>query len=87
MTESELKQYASQQLMYFFPDKTDLIGLTLKVLKESLDRSLYCFSKVNCSIYRDGSGAPRFNHLNWDQYATFLYFFGKVAFEKDIEEI
>lgn len=71
---SDLLDFIVQQLNNFFPDKNEVKKDELKRHFDLiLQRTEYCFSKVNNKYFCDQSGVL-FNHLNADQYAMFLYF-------------
>ena len=57
------------------------------IIERSLEKSLFCFEGVNSPIYSEADRSPKFNYLHGDQYATFLYFVSRVAFESGNEEI
>lgn len=63
----------------FFPDgeaypRCDVLHFVDVALKRVSD----CFRPIGFAYYRDGN-SPRFDHLNTDHYATFLYLFSNAA--------
>lgn len=81
-----LQGYVGRQLSHFFPDESSLDELSTGLLDQALERTLFCFSNIRSPIYCSGS-VIKFNHLHGDQYATFLYFLSRIAFEENKEEI
>ena len=90
----ELRDYLSKQLYHFFPDankasfwRTSVaVRIKMNLIEEALDRTFNCFSVINSPIYYS-NGLTYFNHLNGDQYASYLYFLSRVAYENGNEEL
>lgn len=82
----ELQMYNKVQLKNFFPDSDNLKNLTIAIVTEAIERTLKCFSRINNSLYQSG-GKVYFNHCHGDQYATYLYFLSRVAFENKYDNI
>ncbi|MGD0283569.1 MAG: serine acetyltransferase [Dissulfurispiraceae bacterium] len=81
-----LPDYVSNQLMVFFPDgkntgKTEI----RKYLALTLDRTEYCFSRINVKYFRTGEEIF-FNHLHGDHYAMFLYFLSNTLYKNNCDE-
>jgi len=87
LDKSMLSNYLSKQLDNFFPDTKFSISVEDIIIERSLEKSLFCFEGINSPIYREADGSPKFNYLHGDQYATFLYFVSRVAFESGNEEV
>lgn len=73
LSPGKLAAYTARQLEAFFPDGApdnpgwpDLVAMALVRLER-------CFSGIRQAYYRDQVGRARFNHLNTDQYAAYLY--------------
>jgi len=74
-----LGYYIETQLANFFPDKS-VATIEVKMLKEALDRTEYCFSKIK--IYSHSKKKILFNHLHSDQYLTFLWYLSNQVWVK-----
>lgn len=87
LTNSQLKVYLLAQLSTMYPDKEKFDPkLTSLVVDEAIERTIYCFKHVKQSNYGDQSTVI-FNHLNGDQYASFLYFVSNSAYRHGIENL
>ena len=73
-----LAAYTAGQLRALFPDDHDPLPEINTVLPQALQRLTYCFSHIKLKYYADEHGA-RFNHLNTDLYAAYLYVRGAVT--------
>lgn len=72
----DLKEYLSQQLMQFFPDRYQMKGEDIdKAFELGLERLENCFKYLSFPAYCDDNGQTYFSHLHGDQYAQFLYYF------------
>ena len=81
-----LTRYVVRQLNNLLPDsEVDAQAMALFVEK-AMKRTEYCFSRINDKYFFDGRHV-RFNHLNTDQYAMFLYYLSNTIWleEKDDE--
>lgn len=87
LDKSILGKYLSKQLDNFFPDTKVSTSLEDVIIERSLEKTLFCFEGINSPTYREADGSPKFNYLHGDQYATFLYFVSRVAFESGNEEV
>ena len=77
----ELCRYCCKQLNLFYPDGDEVVPTFLTTyVRSALERYEYCFSHVNNKYVFDGRNVF-FNHLNSDQYATFLYFLANNIFQ------
>lgn len=85
LSTDELNRYVLKQINHFFPD----VRIHAKRLKPSLHKTMerleYCFSKIRNKYFYDGSRV-RFNHLNTDQYAIFLYFLSNTIWREEQDE-
>lgn len=73
---NDLKEYLSQQLMQFFPDRYQMKGEDIdKAFELGLERLENCFKYLSFPAYCDDNGQTYFSHLHGDQYAQFLYYF------------
>jgi serine O-acetyltransferase len=81
ISESSLTAYLLKQLDFFYPDehKTDYLILQ-HCVKEAVNRIRICFDPINSKYYVNGN-VSIFNHLNGDQYASFLYFVSNNAYK------
>ena len=77
-----LTEYISRQLNNFFPDSDIMPSILYPFVRKAIERTEYCFSKINSKYYFDGENAL-FNHLHTDQYAMYLYFLSNtICMEK-----
>lgn len=76
-----LFNYVCKQLNSFFPDNISVEDEIKNVLDEVLKRLEYLFTHVKNKYYRQDDKIF-FNHLNTDQYATFLYFLSNSIYQK-----
>lgn len=79
LSQAELADYVMAQIATFFPDKRLYKDEFGKHLDEILHRIELCFSKVNSKYFFDGTNV-RFDYLNADQYAMFLYYASNTLF-------
>ena len=90
LTNKELAEYVSCQCNYFFPDsiKVDLYGDLRESYSLALERTEYCFSRINLKGYGKGRKAY-FSHLHSDQYSQFLYFLSNSIWklQPDYEDV
>ncbi|MCF8719388.1 hypothetical protein [Nitrospina gracilis] len=83
LTRPELLQFTVDQLNHFFPDPHPALPDEVqKAFDQSLERLEHCFARVrNPHFHKDGN--PRFNHLNSDQYAMYLYTLSRLLHENE----
>jgi serine O-acetyltransferase len=74
---SDLARYLDRQIRFLFPDGAR--HSTRQVVDRALEVCEFRFSRVRLASYCDRIG-PKFNHLNSDQYASFIYECSRVAF-------
>ena len=79
LTSSELGEYVSRQMTHFFPDRDVDATQVNQGLGVALERLEYCLDRLRIK-YARAEGQSRFNHLNTDQYATFLYYLSHALF-------
>jgi len=81
---TNLTKYVAQQLNNLLPDFDVNSDVLYPFVKKAIERTEYCFSRVNIKYFFDGNNV-RFNHLNTDQYAMFLYYLSNTIWqvEKD----
>jgi len=83
---AKLIKYVGCQIETFFPDESiDIIELG-RHSDLALQRTEYCFSKVNSKYFWDGNEVV-FNHLHADQYAMFLYILSNTLFRQQVDPI
>jgi serine O-acetyltransferase len=85
LDKKNLAFYVINQMNNMFPDnkKIDTLLFT-KYLGKALERTEYCFSKVN-NRYFTNNEYIFFNHLNGDQYSMFLYFLSNTLYKNDYD--
>lgn len=83
---SELAEYISKQLNYFFPDIDTVLSNDLKkYIDDSEERVLKCFEGIKKKYFNE-NGKIIFNHLHSDQYAMYLYMLSNFIFNHDKNE-
>jgi serine O-acetyltransferase len=80
LARSELADYVRRLLERHFPDEA-AAPLERAVVDLALDRVSYCFDRIRRKYYQDERGA-RFDHLNSDHMASFLWFLGNTAWRE-----
>lgn len=83
---NKLTEYISKQLTNLFPDEKIAPDIMSHFVKSALERTEYCFSKVNVKYFFDGENVF-FNHLNTDQYAMFLYYLSNTIWVEEKDDI
>jgi serine O-acetyltransferase len=78
----DLAEYVSRQLDSFFPDRSPTFPEVSRVISNTLDRCETCFTAQN-RVGFPGGEATRFDHLNTDRYAVFLYYLGNEIHRSD----
>ena len=78
LSRDDLASYVAHQISAFFPDQEVPADDLLAPLSDALDQVEHCFSRVALHYYGEPP-ATRFNHLNTDQYAAFLYFLSNTV--------
>ena len=78
LTDISLSYYVKKQINHFFPDgKSSEFALIDRHLDESLERTLYCISKVK--MWQ----ADQFDVLHSSQYCTFLYYLANTIWQHE----
>jgi serine O-acetyltransferase len=84
LTKEALAGYLAKQLNNIFPDDREIEPTLLSSFMDRiLERTAYCFSKVDNRYFVD-NGKTVFNHLHADQYAIFLYFAANTLFRAGV---
>lgn len=71
LPEENLAAYIERQIECFFPDGGG-VSVIRAYATVALERLEFCFKHINAKYFRV-NGQSRFDHLNGDQYAMFLY--------------
>ena len=80
---TELTHYVAKQLNTLFPDRNHIQTEDIdKYVTNTLKKLEYCFAKINNKYYHDNN-ETRFNHLNSDHYAMFLYMLSRIIFKEE----
>jgi serine O-acetyltransferase len=74
-----LVEYVRNQLDHFFPDGRSSAEIEAHI-DQVLNRVEYCFRAISGRYFRADAHETRFNHLNTDQYAMFLYLLSNTLF-------
>jgi len=82
---SKLISFVSKQISNLFPDCETKESHLDFFIKKAIKRVEYCFSKINIKYFNDGKNIY-FNHLNSDQYASFLYYLSNTIWEESKDE-
>lgn len=81
----DLTRYITKQINFFFPDEVILSDKLLPFVKLALQRTEYCFSKIDIKYFFNGKDVF-FNHLNTDQYAAFLYYLSNTIWNDTADD-
>ena len=85
LSKSDLHDYVLKQLNNVFPDNFKIDNVVFdKSLDQALQRTEYCFSKVNNKYFRKENNSI-FNHLNGDQYSMFLYLLSNSLYKNECD--
>jgi serine O-acetyltransferase len=83
MPKNELLDYIVKQINLFFPDGKTVKKTEIQTsFEEALQRTEFCFSKINIKYFRKNN-CVMFDHLHADQYAMFLYFFSNTLYRNE----
>ena len=78
LSKVELAAYVRAQLDASFPDgNRDPLGI---YVDEAMERVRHCFKDIHIKRYRH-KNSILFDHLNGDQYCSFIYLLSRVALE------
>lgn len=80
----ELEAYLTASLRHHVPDGYAPAALG-KHLARALERTEACFSAIHRKYFREGD-LLRFDHLNGDQFAAFLYYLGNTVWRDSGDE-
>ncbi|MFC1509554.1 serine acetyltransferase [Candidatus Omnitrophota bacterium] len=80
-----LNRYVAKQLNNLLPDSKINSKALIVFVKKAIKRTEYCFSKIKNRYFFDGTHV-RFNHLNTDQYAMFLYYLSNTIWRDKKDE-
>lgn len=80
----QLTAYLRALLQHHIPDGC-AIPSPERWLDRALDRAEHCFGSIHRKYFREGD-TLRFDHLNGDQMAAFLYLLANTAWKEDGEE-
>ncbi len=73
LTRDALAAYVAAQMSSFFPDRHVAAAELSCATKRALDRLEHCLASFRVKYSANGNEA-HFNHINTDQYGTYLYF-------------
>jgi serine O-acetyltransferase len=85
LNKAELNKYVAKQIENFFPDSKINSKRLMPFINRTIARTEHCFSKIKSKYFFDGNHV-RFNHLNTDQYAIFLYFLSNTIWREEKDE-
>lgn len=80
-----LSRYIAKQLNNLLPDVKVTPKVLLPFVNRAIERTEYCFSKINNKCFFDGNNV-RFDHLHTEQYAVFLYFLSNTIWRQKKDE-
>jgi serine O-acetyltransferase len=72
LSRDELTAYVAGQASTLFPDRRVSERELAAPVVRALERAEHCFSRINLKYFRE-EAQTRFDHLQTDQYAMFLY--------------
>jgi serine O-acetyltransferase len=78
---TSLGRFVADQINNLLPDSALKSEILCPFIKKAVERTEHCFSKINNKYFFDGTQV-RFNHLNTDQYAMFLYFLSNTIWQE-----
>lgn len=76
-----LTRFIADQISNLLPDAKVKHDNLFPFVKKAIKRTEHCFSKINNKYFFDGNQV-RFNHLNTDQYAMFLYYLSNTIWQE-----
>lgn len=83
ISKRDLIDFLVFQIKNIIPDKKRIFKKEIeRHMDDILQRTEYCFSKVNNHYFKDGDNVT-FNHLHGDQYAMFLYFASNTLYKNN----
>ena len=86
LNKSDLREYISRQLNYFYPDN-DIIDLKNyeRAITLALDRLEYCYKPCTLKHYNNGENTF-FNHLYSDHYVMYLWFLANTIWKESSDK-
>lgn len=85
LKQPELSAYVRRLLANHIPDGFTSSDKLESHVRRALERVEHCFSKIQGKYYTN-EGVVRFDHLNGDHFASFLYFLSNTAWKEGGEE-
>lgn len=80
---TELSDYTSKQLNFFYPDKEVVCSSVLVPYVDlALQKIENCFRRVNLKHYFDGTSVC-FNHLYTDHYVMYLWYLSNIVYSNN----
>ncbi len=86
LDEKHLHSYVVRLLHSYLPDGGSATSVEVPWVRVAMERLEYCFSHIHRKYYIV-EGRPRFDHLNADHMASFLWFLGNSAWRDGGEDI
>ncbi len=81
LTSEQMANYLIRQVNNIFPDQVELLFDLESQITSCYEKLEFCFSNIKRKYYYDDEKVI-FNHLNSDQYATFLYFLANQIYKE-----
>lgn len=82
----DMAAYTASQIASVFPDGATVDNDWPRIVATAMERVELCFSRIRQRYYRDADGQVLFNHLNTDQYASYLYLLANTIFKQNGNE-
>ncbi|MHC4571173.1 MAG: LbetaH domain-containing protein [Planctomycetota bacterium] len=76
-----ITRYVAKQLNNLLPDVEVKSQVLVPFVNKAIERTEYCFSKINHKCFFDGSNV-RFDHLHTEQYTMFLYYLSNTIWRQ-----
>lgn len=81
----DLAGYTSALIRNYFPDDFQPPKKLNSLVRQAIERIEYCFDKIHLKYYRDQDGT-RFDHMNADHMASYLWFLGNSVWKETGDE-
>lgn len=81
----QLESYCLKLLNFHFPDNYNPRYDLRPILERTLERVEYCFSHIHLKYYYQVNEV-KFDHMNSDHFASFLYFFSNTVWQYTKDE-
>lgn len=78
---TRLADYLAALLAHHIPDSYQCRHELTPLLARTLERAEHCFSRIHRKYFCE-DGVVRFDHLNGDQFAAFLYFYANTVWRE-----